>query len=122
MRRVREPGRLTPAEASRAERRFEKAVNMRPDEIEAWLRTPESLSVGFKYPGDDHSVGWRSGKRIVELLRRGPRTLSDWQHMRKVAGYVARHLAQRPAGDVRRTRWRYSLMNGGHDPLGEGEL
>lgn len=122
MRRVREPGRLTPAEASRAERRFEKAVNMGPDEIEAWLRTPESLSVGFKYPGDDRSVGWRSGKRIVELLRRGPRTLSDWQHMRKVAGYVARHLAQRPAGDVRRTRWRYSLMNWGHDPFGKGEL
>jgi hypothetical protein len=37
--------------------------------------------------------------------------------MQKVAGYVARHLKQRPKGDVSETRWRYSLMNWGHDPL-----
>lgn len=37
--------------------------------------------------------------------------------MRKVVGYVRRHLAQRPSGDVEDTRWRYSLMNWGHDPL-----
>jgi hypothetical protein len=34
--------------------------------------------------------------------------------MRKVVGYL--HRAQRPSGDVRETRWRYSLMNWGHDP------
>jgi hypothetical protein len=37
--------------------------------------------------------------------------------MRKVIGFIKRHTAQRPAGDVSRTRWRYSLMNWGHDPL-----
>ena len=37
--------------------------------------------------------------------------------MRKVVGYVHRHLAQRPGGDIRHTRWRWSLMNWGHDPL-----
>jgi len=37
--------------------------------------------------------------------------------MRKVTGYVHRHMAQRPSGDVEHTRWRYSLMNWGHDPL-----
>jgi hypothetical protein len=37
--------------------------------------------------------------------------------MRKLAGYVYRHLAQRPGGDITRTRWRYSLLNWGHDPL-----
>ena len=36
--------------------------------------------------------------------------------VRKV-GYVHRHLAQRPKGDVTDTRWRYSLMNWRHDPL-----
>jgi hypothetical protein len=36
--------------------------------------------------------------------------------MRKVTGYVHRHLAQRPSGDVHGTTWRYSLMNWGHDP------
>jgi hypothetical protein len=37
--------------------------------------------------------------------------------MHKVVGYVHRHLAQRPSGDVTDTAWRYSLMNWGHDPL-----
>lgn len=41
----------------------------------------------------------------------------DYAHMRKVVGYVNRHLAKRPSGDVADTRWRYSLMNWGHDPL-----
>ena len=44
-------------------------------------------------------------------------TDADYDHMRTVIGYVHRHLAQRPSGDVRETRWRYSLMNWGHDPL-----
>jgi Protein of unknown function (DUF3140) len=37
--------------------------------------------------------------------------------MRKVIGYVQRHTAPRPEGDVTQTRWRFSLMNWGHDPL-----
>ena len=43
-------------------------------------------------------------------------TDGDYAHMRKVTGYVSRHLAQRPRGDVSETAWRYSLMNWGHDP------
>lgn len=41
----------------------------------------------------------------------------DLAHMRKVVGVVHRHLAKRPDGDVRDTRWRHSLTNRGHDPL-----
>ena len=41
----------------------------------------------------------------------------DYQAMRKVIGYVHRHLAQRPKADIRDSRWRHSLMNWGHDPL-----
>jgi Protein of unknown function (DUF3140) len=37
--------------------------------------------------------------------------------MRRVNGYIGRHLAQRPGGDVAESAWRYSLMNWGHDPL-----
>jgi len=38
--------------------------------------------------------------------------------MRKVVGYTRRHLAQGgPDGDEEHSRWRYSLMNWGHDPL-----
>jgi hypothetical protein len=33
-----------------------------------------------------------------------------------VVGYVKRHLAQRPSGDISDSAWRYSLMNWGHDP------
>ncbi|HEY0424718.1 MAG TPA: DUF3140 domain-containing protein, partial [Rhodopila sp.] len=44
-------------------------------------------------------------------------TDDDVADMRKVIGYVHRHLAQRPQGDVSDTRWRKSLMNWGHDPV-----
>ena len=43
----------------------------------------------------------------------------DYAHLQKVVGYVHRHKAQRPKGDVPETRWRFSLMNWGHDPRKE---
>lgn len=98
---------------------FKAAVNMAPAALERWLQTEESSQVGFTAEGDKESVGHQSGRRIVELLHKKQADLNDddLAHMRKVAGYVHRHLAQRPQGDVRDTRWRWSLMNWGHDPL-----
>ena len=100
-------------------REFADAVNMTAAELERWLETEESQSVGQK-DGGGESTGHASGRRIVELLRKekGDLDADDLAHMRKVHGYVARHLAQRPAKeDVETSRWRYSLMNWGHDPL-----
>lgn len=108
---------LTTVDRARIERRFRQAVNMTASQIEAWLATKESKAVGSFRPGARSSVGRQSGKKIVRLLRQGPRTAADFAHMRKVVGYVARHRAQRPAGPVHTSRWRYSLMNWGHDPL-----
>ena len=88
---------------------------MGADELEAWLATPESGSVGFK-PDGGESVGHASGRRIVRILRSGPAGEEDYAHMRKVVGFVRRHRAQEPANRVT-SRWRYSLMNWGHDPL-----
>jgi len=98
---------------------FAEAVNMAPKELEAWLETEESRAVGQKSDENEESVGHRSGRRIVELKRKRKDELDeeDVAHMRRVVGYVHRHLAQRPAGDVEHTPWRYSLMNWGHDPL-----
>ena len=99
---------------------FAEAVNMAPAELEKWLRTAESRKVGFK--GKDgsasESVGHASGRQIVRILRKKAAELGpdDYAHMRKVVGYVRRHLAQRPQ-NVATSRWRYSLMNWGHDPL-----
>jgi hypothetical protein len=100
-------------------RDFGAAVNMTPAALEKWLATGESRAVGITHGEGSESVGHHSGRRIVELLRKSASELgeSDLAHMRKVVGYVHRHLAQRPAGDVRHTRWRWSLMNWGHDPL-----
>ncbi|MFC4120706.1 DUF3140 domain-containing protein [Nonomuraea zeae] len=97
---------------------FGKAVNMTAKELERWLETDESRSVGQK-DGGGEAVGHESGRRIVELLngKKSDMTDGDYAHMSKVVGYVRRHLAQRPSGDVTETRWRYSLMNWGHDPL-----
>jgi hypothetical protein len=97
---------------------FSKAVNMTAKEVEEWLETDESTSVGQK-SGDNESTGHASGRRIVDILRskKADLTEDDHAHMRKVVAYVKRHSAQRPSGDVSATAWRYSLMNWGHDPL-----
>lgn len=100
-------------------RRFDEAVNMDSAELEEWLETEESRRVGWKADGRSESIGHASGRRIVGLLREaaeGRLTDDDYAHMRKVTGYVARHRAQRPENIVT-SRWRYSLMNWGHDPL-----
>ncbi|GAA0207319.1 DUF3140 domain-containing protein [Saccharothrix mutabilis subsp. mutabilis] len=96
---------------------FSEAVNLTASELEDWLGTDESRAVGQK-DGGDESTGHASGRRIVRLLRTKKDDLSDddYAHMRKVVGYVHRHLAQRPK-DVEDSAWRYSLMNWGHDPL-----
>lgn len=105
---------------------FGEAVNMAPSELENWLETQESRSVGWAAGGTrsdaagPESVGHASGRRIVELKRttKDDLTDDDLAHMRKVTGYVKRHLAQGPPeDDAEHSRWRYSLMNWGHDPL-----
>jgi hypothetical protein len=100
---------------------FDEAVNMTASELKNWLATKESRAVGWK--GDDgtgagESVGHASGRRIVTLLGKAKSDLTDndYAHMRKVVGYVRRHVAQEPR-NVATSRWRYSLMNWGHDPL-----
>ena len=96
-------------------RDFREAVNMTADEIEEWLHTPESKRVGQKRDGGE-SIGHASGRRIVEILRKRDPSESDLAQMRKVVGFIRRHRAQEPANIVT-SRWRYSLMNWGHDPL-----
>lgn len=98
---------------------FHKAVNMTAAKIEHWLGSAESKEVGYKASEGGESVGHHSGRRIVEILGKNKADLdsNDLAHMKKVVGYVHRHLAQRPPGDVTETKWRYSLMNWGHDPV-----
>lgn len=104
------------------ERAFHDAVNMTPAALEKWLDTPESREVGWKGPdghGSGDSVGHHEGTRIVAILRKKKAEIDDVDlaDMRKVTGYVHRHLAQGgPAADKEHSRWRYSLMNWGHDP------
>ena len=101
------------------EKAFRGAVNMSATEIAKWLATDRSKSVGWMPSGQKESVGHRSGRRIVAIQRKKKSQWieADYRHMRKVVGYVRRHLAQRPGEDVMHTRWRYSLMNWGHDPM-----
>lgn len=101
------------------EQRFFALVNMTADDLRSWLETPESKLVGFTREGETESVGRQAGKRIVRILEEGA-SFGTREHMRKTVGFIKRHLAWPPAGDVRNTRWRYALMNWGHDPLGEG--
>jgi hypothetical protein len=103
----------------RVYRDFGRAVNMAPAELEDWLASEESKRVGWK-PDGGESIGHASGRQIARILRtkRAGLTDADFAHMRKVVGFVRRHAAQRPENIVT-SRWRYSLMNWGHDPLKE---
>jgi hypothetical protein len=98
-------------------REFQDTVNMTATELDDWLQSDDSRDVGQKSGGHE-STGHASGRRIIEILRTKKADLDedDYAHMRKVVGYAKRHLAQRPSGDVTDTKWRYSLMNWGHDP------
>jgi hypothetical protein len=106
-------------DADEVRKEFGDAVNMTRGELERWLDTDESRSVGAK-EGSGEAVGHRSGRRIVAILdkKKADLTDDDLSHMGTVVGYVRRHLAQRPEKeDLETSRWRYSLMNWGHDPL-----
>lgn len=104
---------------------FHAVVNMTPSELRKWLGSEDSRSVGMTKdgekvtsPGDGEAVGHHMGERIVAIKETRQTDLSDddYADMRKVIGYIHRHMAQRPGGDVTDTRWRKSLMNWGHDP------
>jgi hypothetical protein len=101
-------------------REFDRLTNLSPAELRRWLETPESRKVGMVRRGETESVGRQSARRIlaIKATKVDDLTDADYAHMKKVIGYCRRHLAQRPPfGEVRDTRWRWSLMNWGHDPL-----
>jgi hypothetical protein len=96
---------------------FAQIVNMTPREIEGWHKTDESKSVG-QDSGDGVSVGVKAGQRTLQLLRikRAPNA-DDIKHMRRVISFIRRLSMQAPRKSRETSRWRYALMNWGHDPL-----
>lgn len=96
---------------------FQSAVNMNASEIKQWLKTKESHSVGQK-DKQGKIKGRKSGQKIVKILKKDKSDYQkkDFKQMKKVVGYIHRHLAQQPDGDIKETPWRYSLMNWGCDP------
>ena len=105
---------------------FREAVNMTPAELRRWLDTADSRSVGMTGSGErvtapegEEAVGHQMGRHILALheMHQDRYGEAEYDLMRKVTGYVHRHLAQRPHGDIADSRWRHSLMNWGHDPL-----
>ncbi len=105
---------------------FRRVVNMPPAALRRWLASGDSRAVGMTpegervaTPAQHESVGHHMGERILALRAKKAVALddADLADMRKVVGYVHRHMAQRPNGDITDTRWRKSLMNWGHDSL-----
>jgi len=88
---------------------FGDTVNMTRKELEDWLGTEESQSVG---QGNGESKGHESGRKIVEILSKNKSdyTDDDVEHMKKVNSYVRRHLGQGPKDNVEGSKWRYSLV------------
>ena len=100
---------------------FNDAVNMTPKELENWLETDQAKEAGDHGDGGE-STGHKSGRRIVEIKHTKKADLSDadYDHMKKVVGYVKRHLEQKPGkskDELEGMTWTHSLKNWGHDPL-----
>ena len=95
---------------------FKSLVNMSSAQIEKWLMTNESKAVGWD-SGDGESVGHKSGEKIVKILgnKKDELTNADYIHMQKVNGYIKRHKAQKPNGNLAESNWNYSLRNWGYD-------
>lgn len=110
---------------------FNEYVNMTASELEKWLKSEDSSEAGWrKDGGDGKSVGQDSGEKIIEILKANPKkdpekyTEDQIQHMRKVAAYCKRHLAQESGSleekdpeEAKKTKSYISLKNWGHDPL-----
>lgn len=96
---------------------FDSVVNMSASQLDKWLNTEESKSVGQKKDGNSESIGHQSGEQIIGILKKNMTDLSDgdYTHMSKVISYVKRHSAQKPE-HVAGSNWAYSLKNWGHDP------
>ncbi|MEZ5956604.1 MAG: DUF3140 domain-containing protein [Hyphomonadaceae bacterium] len=96
---------------------FAQIVNMTPREIADWHKTDASASVG-QDSGDGISVGVKAGERTIQLLRikRTPNG-DDIKHMRRVVNFIRRQVTLAPRANRETSRWRYALMNWGHDPL-----
>ncbi|OCT48874.1 putative dna-binding protein [Cladophialophora carrionii] len=102
---------------------FNNTVNMTAEELEQWLKGPGSQESGWsKDDGSGESVGHESGRKIVEILKKNPDKdpsqydEEDIAHMRKVAAYNKRHLAQEEKAkqDTNSNSYK-SLKNWGHD-------
>lgn len=105
---------------------FHRLVNMSQARLRDWLSSDDSRSVGMTAEGakvtdsnGPEAVGHHMGERILTIRGQKNDELNeeDFADMRKVVGYIHRHAAQRPSGDITNSRWRKSLMNWGHDPV-----
>ena len=108
---------LDDSEKKEIQDEFKEVVNMSASQLEKWLKTEESKSVGQKKGDDDESTGHKSGEKIIDILgkKKGDFSDDDFAHMRKVISYVRRHSAQKPK-ETEGSNWLYSLKNWGHDP------
>ncbi|KAM0525705.1 hypothetical protein ACHAPE_000416 [Trichoderma viride] len=114
---------------------FKELVNMTAKELKDWLKGDQSEDAGWsKEDASGESIGHDSGRQIVEILEanseKDPEKYTDDHitHMRKVVGYIKRHLAQeekannkKPVEEVKKTKSYASLKNWGHDTIKKRE-
>ncbi|KAK5087521.1 hypothetical protein LTR70_007044 [Exophiala xenobiotica] len=102
---------------------FNNTVNMNADELEEWLKGSASQETGWsKSDGSGESIGHESGRKIIGILKKNPKkdpskySDEDVNHMRRVAAYNKRHLAQEETAKKDTNSRSYkSLKNWGHD-------
>jgi hypothetical protein len=95
------------------------AVNMTATQLEDWLETKDSASVHDSGTAGG-STARATGRRIVSLLHEHQADITDDEaaFMRTVVAEIHHHLGTGvPQHDQAHSKWRFALMNLGHDPL-----
>lgn len=89
---------------------------MTASELKRWLQTEESKNTG-QDSGDGEAIGHKSGKMIIDILekKKADLTEKDYDQMKRAISYISRHTAQKPGGDIKHSKWNYSLKNWGYD-------
>jgi len=98
---------------------FQVYNNMSALELENWFK-----SEAFKTPAKagcdvDFVIDKKVTQKLIKIIfkKKYRLTKGDFTCMEKVNNLIATIYQKKPNSDLTHTKWRYALMNLGHDPL-----
>jgi len=98
---------------------FKTLVNMSPLEFEKWLETKTARIPAEENPESELIIDRKLSRKLIKILlkRKFMLTKGDYECLEKITNHINQLYKNKPTADMLLSRWRYALMNLGHDPL-----